>query len=162
MLLSSTREHDYTKSHSMNKPTIEDIRKVIALRDLPDDHLKWILDRSEYVEFEDGQLLFKTGQPIDVMWLIFEGKVEFYLDNNGKLTHYFTFENDEETGGAGGVLPYSRLKTSPGNSYSVGKSKAIQLHKKYFPELEQLNPSLIQRLVAYMTERARHFATQKL
>src|SRR6185295_7478094 len=36
------------------------------------------------------------------------------------------------------------------------------LNKKYFTELEKLNPDLIQRLVGYMTERARHFATEKL
>ena len=33
------------------------------------------------------------------------------------------------------------------------------LHKKHFPELEQLNPELIERLIGYMTERAKAFAT---
>jgi signal transduction histidine kinase len=36
------------------------------------------------------------------------------------------------------------------------------LHKKYFPELERLNPDFIQRLIGYMTERARIFATTQL
>ncbi|MFI5219424.1 MAG: ATP-binding protein [Bacteroidia bacterium] len=146
----------------MSKGTIEDLRKVIALSDLPDEHLQWICDRSEYEEFEDGHLLFKTGDAIDVMWFIFEGKIEFYMDVNGKLVHYFTFENNNLMGGAGGLLPYSRMKTVPGNSYASGRVKGFQIHKKYFPELEQLNPGLIQRLVGYMTERARHFATEKL
>ena len=121
-----------------------------------------LYDRSEYIEYEDGQLIFKTGTPIDVMWFIFEGKVEFYMDVNGKLVHYFTFENNVQTGGAGGLLPYSRLKTSPGNTYASGQVNTFHIHKKYFPELEQLNPDLIQRLVGYMTERARYFATQQL
>lgn len=146
----------------MSKGTLEDLRKVIALSELPDEHFQWIYDRADYEEYEDGQLIFKTGEPIDVMWLICEGKVDFYMNVNGKLVHYFTFENSAQTGGVGGLLPYSRMKTVPGNSYSVGKSKAFRLHKKYFHELEQLNPDLIQRLVGYMTERARHFATEKL
>lgn len=146
----------------MSKGTIENLRKVIALSDLPEEHLQWIYDRSEYSEFEDGQLLFKSGDIIDVMWLIFEGQVEFYMDINGTLVHYFTFENNSLMGGAGGLLPYSRMKTVPGNSYASGKVKGFQIHKKYFHELEQLNPDLIQRLVGYMTERARLFATEKL
>ncbi|MEI9910477.1 MAG: hypothetical protein WDO71_12905 [Bacteroidota bacterium] len=34
--------------------TIEELKKVIALSDLPDEHLQWILDHSFYVEFEGG------------------------------------------------------------------------------------------------------------
>jgi signal transduction histidine kinase len=36
------------------------------------------------------------------------------------------------------------------------------MEKEHFPELERLNPDLIQRLIGYMTERARSFATIQL
>ncbi len=36
------------------------------------------------------------------------------------------------------------------------------MHKDHFTELERLNPDLIQRLIGYMTERARSFATTQL
>jgi signal transduction histidine kinase len=146
----------------MPHPTIEDLRKVICLSDLPKEHLEWILDRGVYNEFEDGELVMKTGSPVDEMIFVLEGKSHFYMNVHGKLVYYFTFENDQQTGGAGGLLPYSRMKESPGNNYAVGKFKIFRLHKKYFRELEQLNPEFIQRLIGYMTERARHFATQKL
>src|SRR5262249_10250873 len=96
------------------------------------------------------------------MFLMFEGKGQFYMDVNGKLVHYFTFENNNLSLGAGGLLPYSRMKTSPGNLYAEGNIKGLALDKKYFLKLEQLNPDLIQRLIGVMTERARAFATQKL
>ena len=142
--------------------TIEELRKVIALQDLPDEHLHWILDHSEYYEYEDGHLIFKKGDPMDVMWILLEGKVYFYMDTNGRLVYYFTFENNDITGGVGGLLPYSRMKASPGSSYAVGKVRGLMVHKKYFHELEQLNPDFIQRLISYMTERARIFATTQL
>ncbi len=142
--------------------TIEELKNVIALRDLPDEHLEWILSRSVYEEFEDGQLMFKTGDPADFMSFLLEGKLNFYMDINGKLVFYISFENNESTGGVTGLLPYSRMKTSPGNSYSVGKTRIVKLHKKYFPALEQLNPDFIQRLIGYMTERARFFATTQM
>jgi len=144
------------------KPGLEEVRKVIALRDLPDEHLQWIIDHSELWEMEEGEVLTETGKPIDHMWLIIEGAMTFYMDINGQQVYFFTFENSEQTGGAGGLLPYSRMKAAPGFTYAAGKVRALALHKDYFRELENLNPNLIQRLIAYMTDRARAFATMQL
>jgi signal transduction histidine kinase len=147
----------------MNKPIkIEELKNIIALRDLPNEHLEWILAHSEYEEFEDGDILYQTGDPIEAMAFLLEGKIYFYLNVNGKLVYYFSFENDELSGGVTGLLPYSRMKKSPGTSYAVGKLRLVKLHKKYFPELEKLNPDFNQRLIGYMTERARVFATTQM
>ena len=146
----------------MKSVTIEELKKVIALSDLPDEHLQWILDHSFDVEFEDGDVIMKTGEVPDFMMFIIEGIVSFYMNKSGTLVHYFDFGNDHTTGGATGLLPYSRMKTSPGTSYAVGKLRGIRMHKEHFPALEHLNPDLIQRLIGYMTERARAFATTQL
>jgi signal transduction histidine kinase len=146
----------------MNPVTIEDLKQVIALSDLPDEHLQWIIDRSELQEYEDGNLLFKTGDVAEYMWIILEGKLDFYMDVNGTLVYYISFENDNVCGGITGLIPHSRMKTSPGNSFSVGHLRVLGLHKKYFGELEQLNSDFIQRLIGYMTERAKTFATIQL
>ncbi len=146
----------------MQPATIDELRSVIALSDLPDEDLQWILDHSETMEYEDGTCIIKTGEVLEHMIFMIEGKVTFYMDINGKLVYYFTFENDKMTGGAGGLLPYSRMKGSPGYSYAVGHVRGIQMHKKHFPALEHNYPDLVQRLIGYMTERARHFATAQL
>ena len=143
----------------MEKKTIEELRAVTAFSDLPDDQLQWIVDHSEYHEYEDGSQVKKTGDEADVMLIIIEGRITFYMDIHGRLVYYFSFANDEQTGGVSGLLPYSRMKTYPGCSFAMGKLRALLLHKKYFGELEQLNPGLIQRLIGYMTERAKAFAT---
>src|SRR5205085_583279 len=109
---------------------------VHALKDLPVEHLEWILAHSEYKEYEDGALIVRTGEPAEDMVFITEGKLVFYLDVNKRLVHYITFENDAVTGGVGGILPYSRMKTMPGNTYASGKVRGYMLNKKYFPELE--------------------------
>ncbi|RXK62331.1 GHKL domain-containing protein [Lacibacter luteus] len=144
------------------QPSIEDLRKVIAFSDLPDEHLQWIIDRSKYEEYQDGDIIVKYGDPAEVMWIALEGKVTFYMYINGRQVYYFTFENTSTTGGVGGLLPYSRMKTMPGYSYALGDVKMLRLHKDHFHELELLNPDLIQRLIGYMTERARIFATTQL
>jgi signal transduction histidine kinase len=146
----------------MKTASIEDLQKVIAFKDLPDEHLQWILDRAEYSEYEDGDLVGKYGDEAEKMIILLAGKFDFYMYVNGRQVYYFTFENDKVSGGVTGLIPYSRMKTYPGYSYASAKVKSLHLHKKYFSELEQLNPDLIQRLVGYMTERARAFATTQL
>ena len=146
----------------MNTVNIKELKNVIALGSLPDEHLQWILDHSEYQEYTDGDIIAKYGDEADVMWILLAGKVTFYLYTNGRQVYYFTFENNIVTGGIGGLMPYSRMKTYPGYSYASGDLKLLRLHKKYFHELEQLNPDFIQRLISYMTERARIFATTQL
>ncbi len=146
----------------MDNNTISELKKVVALSVLPEEHLQWIAERTFYEDYEDGELSVKKGDPMDVMWFIPEGRFDFYMDVNGQQVYYFNFQNDSATGGVGGLLPYSRMKVSPGYAYAVGKTRRYSLHKKYFQELEQLNPEFIQRLIGYMTERARSFATTQL
>jgi signal transduction histidine kinase len=140
----------------------DDLKHILALKDLPDEHLQWIIDHSEYHEYSDGELLAKYGEPAEVMWIGLEGKVAFYMYINGRQVYYFTFENNHITGGIGGLMPYSRMKTYPGYSYALGELKLLKMHKQHFAALEQLNPDFIQKLIGYMTERARIFATTQL
>jgi signal transduction histidine kinase len=146
----------------MESITIEELKNVVALSDLPDEHLQWILDHSEYKEYKDGTQIRKTGEEAVEMIMILEGSVSFYMDFHGRLVFYYDFANDVTSGGVTGLLPYSRMKVYPGCSFAVGKLRMLELHNKYFQELEHLNPDLIQRLIGYMTERARSFATTQM
>jgi signal transduction histidine kinase len=146
----------------MQPVMIDDLKKVLALVDLPDEHLQWILDHSEYHEYADGDIIAKYGEPADIMWIALSGKVSFYMYINGRQVYYFTFENNNVTGGIGGLMPYSRMKTLPGYSYALGDVKLLRIHKDHFHELELLNPDFIQKLIGYMTERAKAFAITKL
>ena len=61
----------------MNNVTLEEIRNVIALSDLPDEQLQWLLDHCEYRQYEDGQQMVTLGQPMDYMWIMIEGTGSF-------------------------------------------------------------------------------------
>src|SRR6186997_275697 len=115
----------------MSSVTTAELKKVIALGDLPEEHLLWILNHSEYMEFEDGSLIMSFGQPTTRMFFILEGSIAFYMDVNGRQVYYFTFGNELATGGISGLLPYSRMKTSPGYAYAVGTVRAMAMDKKH-------------------------------
>jgi signal transduction histidine kinase len=147
---------------AMSSVTIEELKTVIALRDLPEKLLQFILENTEYHEFEDGIQIRKLGDLANEMYFILEGSINFYMDVNGRQVYFYNFANDTASGGISGLLPYSRMKTSPGYAYAAGKTRMLLMNKKHFPELERLSPDFIQRLVGYMTERARLFATIQL
>lgn len=146
----------------MTPVTIEELKTVIAVKDLPEDLLRWIMEHSEYHEYEDGTLVRKFGDPANEMYFILSGTINFYMDVNGRQVYFSTFGNDATTGGISGLLPYSRMKTSPGYAYACGTLRMLMMEKQHFPELERRSPDFIQRIVGYMTERARHFATIQL
>ena len=146
----------------MQPDSIKELKKVTALGDLTDEHLQWIADHSEYHEYEEGEVIMKTGEVPGYMMFIIEGVLSFYMNKSGTLVHYFDFANDDTSGGATGLLPYSRMKVSPGTSIASSRLRCFRMHKDHFIELERLNPDLIQRLIGYMTERARSFATTQL
>jgi signal transduction histidine kinase len=146
----------------MNPVTISELKTVVALSDQPEELLQWILDHSTYAEYEDGTLVRKYGEAQDEMYFILEGSVKFYMNVNGRQVYYSNFGNDNFMGGVSGLLPYSRMKTSPGYAYADGKLRVLMVHKKYFAELEHLSPEFTQKLIGYMTERARFFATVQL
>src|SRR3954470_15540034 len=146
----------------MDPVTLEELKTVVALNALPNEHLQWILDHSAYHEYEDGTQVKKTGDEADVLIMMLEGEISFYMDVKGRLVYYHHFANDATSGGVTGLLPYSRMKTYPGCSFAVGYLRTLQLHKKHYPALEHLNPDFIQRLIGYMTERAKSFATMQM
>ena len=130
----------------MNPIQTGDLKSVIALSELPDEHLQWIIDHSEYREYADGDIIAKYGEEAEIMWIALAGKVNFYMYVNGRQVYYFTFQNDHVTGGIGGLMPYSRMKTHPGYSYALGEAKLLRMHKKYFAELELLTRILSKSL----------------
>lgn len=132
------------------------------LEGIPDVQLQWILDRSEPMDHEEGEVTYRTGDVMDTMWLLVEGAISLYMDIKGRLVYYITFSHDPPFLGVGGALPYSRLDKSPGWSYVQYPVRGISLHKSHFKELEEVSPELMQRLITSMIERARFFATRKL
>jgi signal transduction histidine kinase len=137
----------------MSKVTIEELRIVPQFRDLPDETLQWILDKSRVKTYEADEVITKTGDSIDDMWILLSGRYDFYWDTNGQLNYIKSWRQ----GDIGGLLPYSRMKSSPGYTISIQAGKGILLHKQYFDEMERRFPALVKRLIEILTDRVREF-----
>ena len=139
--------------------TIADLRKIHVMADMPDEVLQWILDHSEYRHIEANTMISDIGDSIDEMFILFKGEYIFYLEANGRVVSTVSFKSGQEFGEVGGLLPYSKMKASPGKAFTVSDTEVLLLHKKHFHELEQISPDLVERLVDLLKERIRYFTS---
>jgi len=141
----------------MSEATLQDLKNVPTLSDLPDEVLQWLLDKCTFKLLQPGDYLFDKNDPIEKMNILLDGRIDIYFDQNGKKQPMIV----QHGGSITGLLPFSRLKTAAGYGVAVEKTRVLELHKDYFKEIETVSYELMQRLVGLMTTRVRDFTTQQ-
>ena len=131
-----------------------DLAAVPTFAGLPPAVLDWLAARGERRTYPDGAIIFEPGTPAELMMAVLQGGLQFFALHNGQRGPVFRVE----AGQVSGVLPYSRLRILGGQAVAVGDTELYLLHRDLFPELEQISPELVQRLVALMSDRARNEA----
>ena len=134
--------------------TTADFAAVPLLADLPAETLNWLIAHGQQREYAPGQTILQPGAPAEFMMVVLTGGIQFYAIRNGNREPVFRVE----AGQVSGVLPYSRLRVINGLSVAIGNTVLFLLHRDLFPEMEQINPDLVQRLVGLMSDRARNEA----
>ena len=88
----------------MKELRIADIKVVSEFAHVPDEQLQWLIDKGEACEMEEGDTLFKEGDPVTRTFIVLEGKIRIYTTQLGQLREIASIE----TGGVTGYLPFSR------------------------------------------------------
>jgi len=102
----------------------------------------------EVRRFEAGHVLAREGDPVTELQLILEGEIHFGLAGDATVA----------VSGAGkviGILPFSRMKTSPGRIWVVRPARLAAMDAGHLRELVYRAPIVAQRLVGEMTDRTR-------
>jgi signal transduction histidine kinase len=141
----------------MSQATLQDLKNVPTLSDLPDEVLQWLVDKCTFKLLQPGDYLFDKNDPIEKMNILLDGRIDIYFDQNGKKQPMIV----QHGGSITGLLPFSRLKTAAGYGVAVEKTRVLELHKDHFKEIETVSYELMQRLVGLMTTRVRDFTTQQ-
>ncbi len=129
---------------------IEELRKIAAFSDLPEDHLAWLVSKFDDLRFRPGEVIIQVGDPANWLAVVLEG--EFRLQRTDVPdSPIFTVRGGEITG----KLPYSRLTEYRGTGIAIQPTRILRLHEQYFPEMVSRMPQLGQRLVALMADRIR-------
>ena len=129
------------------------LKSLPVFSEIPAEHLQWLLQTSEIITLQAGELLFDTGQSADYMYVLLEGQLNLSLEQSGRYNFFSSLKQGDVTG----YLPFSRLKVAGGRAVAQDHTSVLRLHKRHFGEMEQVSPEMVQKLVALMTDRVREF-----
>jgi signal transduction histidine kinase len=133
------------------------LKKVPALKDLPEDQQEWLMDHSVTSQYEPGDFLFSKGDEIDKLQIIVEGEFTIKVEQNGEFRTVATMKEGDLTGN----LPYSRAGSAIGYADASVQSTVIAVHKDHFKEMIREHHELTTVLVHTMTTRVREFTKQQ-
>jgi signal transduction histidine kinase len=131
----------------------------------PETELAWMAAHGTLRRFEAGQIFVATGHTdgegshaIEGLHVILSGHLAIYVDR-GEGRHKVM---EWHGGDVSGLLPYSRMKASPGDVIFEQPTEVLTVLKNHFPEMTRDCPEVTARLVHMMVDRARHFTSSDL
>jgi len=141
----------------MDTHLLERLAALPTLAGIPRTELEWLIENGQPEIWNLGTSLTK-GMRVEYLWIILGGHLTIRVDR-GTGPKLIT---EWETGDVIGILPYSRMKTSPGEIYIEEKAELLSVHKKLFPEMIIKCPSFTALTVHNMLDRARVFNTSDM
>lgn len=137
----------------MKELQTDDLRSFEALRDVPEEQLRWLIDKSDCRVFQVGEYLSKPTEPLVGTHFIIDGRLELYrMQGNNK------FVVDEFSQGTiTGILPFSRGLVGVAFVQAMEETRILTFPKEELKNLIIHNYELTQALVVVMTSRVRKF-----
>ncbi|MEO6685134.1 MAG: ATP-binding protein [Dyadobacter sp.] len=136
-----------------NEVTVEDLKLIEILKEVPDCQLQWFIDESEHRILKEGDVFAKINEPVVYTHIILRGRIELYRVQNNNKSKIADFV----AGNITGALPFSRAKIMPASAVCVEETELLSLPREKMRELIQTHYELTQVLVHVMASRIREF-----
>src|SRR4029453_17645882 len=132
-----------------------------VLKNVPRAELAWLAERGTLHTIEVGGSLIGKDGPIDHMRVIFEGHASLYAPSgaSGGARRKII---EAQAGQVLGLLPYSRLQRSPGETEVDERITMFQVHRDHLAKMPTEVPQLTTALVHHMLDRAREFRSAQM
>ena len=124
----------------------------------PREELAWLAAHGVLRRLNDGDLMVTAGAPVDGLYILLTGHVDIFVDR-GAGRHKVM---DWRAGDVTGVLPYSRLVNSPGDSVAQEPTEILVVHRDHMSALIRDCHQVTSILVHTMLDRARVFTSSGL
>ncbi len=130
--------------------TLDDIK---VFENVSEAAKKWFLEKADRKTAKKDDAIFRTGDPMDDMHIILDGKVQFMIKQGGSYVPVAI----AQAGDISGLLPFSRMKEATGNGIVLENCTYLSMNRKHFHELGEVSPELMQALVSHLSDRVRNF-----
>ncbi|HYN06274.1 MAG TPA: ATP-binding protein [Vicinamibacterales bacterium] len=124
----------------------------------PRDELEWLVSHGTLRLLSEGEVLSQKGAPVAGLFVVLSGHIAFFIDR-GAGRHKLL---DWRAGDVTGLLPYSRMITSPGDSITQAPSEILAVPRDDLPAMTRECHEITSILVHNMLDRARVFTSSGL
>jgi len=130
----------------------KNLRQVPFLNSLEDSQLDYLVEVGKRIPLNNGELLFRKGDPGRSMYLILEGRIQIYMESSdGQAAVLRVLESGQFLGEMalldGGARSAHALTLTPCEVFVLERASFLTLITMY--------PELLTRLLSGLTERLR-------
>lgn len=129
-----------------------------ALGSAPREELEWLIQHGTLRHLEAGEILSHKGEQVEGLYVILSGHITLSVDRPTGRQKVIEWK----TGDVSGILPYSRLKTAPGDAVAEGATEILSLPREELRDLITVCHEITTILVHMMLDRARLFTSADL
>ena len=137
------------------------VERLAAHRTLgtaPRAQLEWLASHGRLRRITAGEVVARAGDPIRELYVVLAGHLAIRVDRGGGPRKMLEWG----AGDVAGLLPFSRLQTSPGLTTVDEDGEMLNVGRDCFPEMISRCHELTALLVHIMVDRARRFTSGDL
>jgi signal transduction histidine kinase len=124
----------------------------------PAQELAWLAAHGVLRHLDAGDLMTAAGAPVGGLFVLLTGYVAIFIDRGAGRHKVMEWRAGDVTG----VLPYSRLLNSPGDSVAQEPTDILVIERGHLPALIRECHEVTSILVHTMLDRARVFTSSSL
>ena len=137
---------------------LERLREHRAVGAAPQAELEWLIAHGERRSLAVGEYLVRKGQFIPTLHIVLAGEIGHFVDHGGGRRKVMSWKGGDVTG----MLPYSRMRTSPGDSLVEEPLDALFIDGEHIPAMIRDCQFVTAAMVHTMLDRARVFNANAL
>lgn len=129
-----------------------------SLGGAPREEHEWLVRNGELETHEVGAVVTKKGEHARNLIVLLSGHIVIRTDRGAGAHKIFEWR----AGDVGGIMPYGRGASPPGDAVVEERMEALAIPKERFPEMIRECPVVTATLVHAMLDRARMFTSSGL
>jgi signal transduction histidine kinase len=137
---------------------IERLAAHKSIGSAPREELEWLVSHGTLRHLAPGDVLSAKGVPVAGLFIFLTGHVAIFIDRGAGRNKVLEFRG----GDVGGVLPYSRLVSPPGDAVAQEPTEILLIPRDDIAAIIRECPEITSLLVHKMLDRSRVFVSSGL